>query len=200
MQENTPHGRTAWDVLIVAIQSKLLLLLAIFFLVAIPLWLWFQAEPGSEVSLYGGFYKSQKSKKPVEAPVVSSGIPSTKGYVLPSVAGLQENAIPIFDGTINIARTQDGKFGSYYLSGANIDIINFAIRTSTGDSSPPVIVKDRVHVIPKDALVEVEYKGNFFQVKTEDQKGDEGSFVFSVSQVPGPTMKLKNIKQYSEGG
>lgn len=200
MQENTSHGRTAWDVLIVALQSKLLLLLAIIFLAVLPLWIWFQAEPGSEVSLYGGFYKSQKSKKPVEAPAVSTGVPSTKGYALPKAKDLQDTAMPILDGTLNIARAPGGQFGSYYLSGANIDIITFAIRTPTGDSSPPIIVKDRVHVIPKDALVEMEYKGNFFHVETEDQKGDEGTFVFSVSQVPGPTMKLKNIKQYSEGG
>jgi hypothetical protein len=201
MQENQPHGRTAWDFLIVAIKSKLMVALAIVFFAIFPAWVGYQAEPGSEVSLYGGFYKYQKPKTvPAIAPTQPSSAPSTKDYVLPKYVDLQEQPTPVLDGTINIARTSDGKFGSFYMSGVNIDTINFAIRTPSGESTPPILVGNQIYVSPTDAVVELEYKGNFFRLQTENQKGDEGTFVFSITPTQGATMKLKNMKQYSAGG
>ncbi len=196
------YGRTAWDFATEAIKSKTMISLVIILGLLVPWIVHLQAEPGTEVSLFAGLIKYQKAKAvaPIVAEPVKLTPPNTKDYVLPQAKDFQADPTPILDGTINLGMPSNPKDGSFYISGANVDIASFAIRTQQGDALKPRVFGNKAVVLPTDTLIELEYKGNFFLIETLFQRGDEGTFVMTVKKLEAPTMKLKRLTEYAAGG
>lgn len=200
MTDSQPHGRTGWDFATEAIKSRTTIALVVVVGLLVPGFVHVLAEPGTEIFLVGGLVKYQKAKGATEAPEpVRTVPPSTKDYLLPSTKDLRSDPTPILDGTINLGALVDSKDGAYFMSGANIDLVAFAIRTPRGDALAPKVVGRKVHVELTDTFLELEYKGNFFVVETEMQRGDEGTFVMTVKKLEAPTLKLKKFAEYAGG-
>lgn len=202
MPDPQPYGRTPWDFATEAIRSKIAISLVSIICMLVPLTVHFQAEPGTEITLFGGLIKYQKAKAiaPAIAEPIKTVRPTTDAYVLPKTKNFRDDPTPILDGTINLSRSSDSTEGAFYISGVNIDIASFGIRTTQGDAVKPKVVHNKAFVLPTDVYIELEYKGNFFVIETENQQGDEGTFVMTVNKLDAPTMKLKTIAQYASGG
>lgn len=201
MTDPQPYGRTAWDFAADAIKSKAMVFFVVAFLLVIALVVHMWAEQGTEVSLLGDIIKYQKAKSatpsvPLRAPATP---PSIVGYVLPKSVDLGSIPKPILDGTLSVAAPSTSLQWPLCLSGANLDIVSFAMRTPQGERVEPKAKGDKVLIPAKDVHIELEYKGNFFVIETEQQTGDEATFVMTVSKVDVPTMVLKRVGQYAAG-
>lgn len=200
MTDPQPHGRTAWDFATEVIKSRAMIALVVTVGLLVPVVVHVLAEPGTEISLFGGLVKYQKAKGATQSPEPIKAVPpSTKGYLLPYAKDFSSDPTPILDGTINLGAVANSKDGAYFMSGANIDVVAFAVRTSRGDALVPKVVGRKVLVGPTtDTFLELEYKGNFFVVETKMQRGDESTFVMSVKKLDVPTLKLRKLAEYAD--
>ncbi len=199
MSDTQPHGRTGWDFASEIIKWRILIIFLVgFIFIVVPSVVHVLAEPGTEVSLFFGLVKYQKTKKASQVAESAKAVPpSIKGYFLPTVKDFSSDPTPILDGTINLGSSTNAEDGAYFISGANIDVVAFAARTPRGDALVPKVVGGKVLFKQTDTIVELEYKGNFFVVATEMQTGDEATFVMTVSKLEMPTLKLKKFAEYS---
>lgn len=194
MTESKQYGRTFWDFATEVTKSRTTIALLVVAIVGIVGLVYLVATTG-EISISGNEFHYQ-GRRPAPA---KTAPPNTKGYLLPVAKDFSSDAAPILDGTINLGTPRDTKDGAYFMSGANIDIVAFAVRTPRGDALVPRIVGNKVFVKPTDTVLELEYKGNVFVVETESQRGDEGTFVMTVKKTEVPTMKLKTLSEYAGG-
>jgi hypothetical protein len=197
MTDSRSTGRTPWDFAADILRQGFIKwgLATLFF--AIPAVVHILAEPGSEISLFLGLVKYQKAKL-VISPVQPArpGVATTSDYALPSAKDFADSPIPILDGTINLGVPHVAQDGAYFISGANIGQVALAARSPDGESISPKKVGSRVLIGQRDTVLELEYKGNYFAIQTENQTGDEGSFIFSVKRVTSPTLQLKKTADY----
>lgn len=188
-----PTGRTRWDFAAEAIKSPVVLVVSLILFLLVPLMVHLNAEPGTEVSLFMGLIKYQKAKPILpQSPTLTKVEPAdTQGYYLPSTVDFKDEPIPILDRTINVGRAGSNSNAAYFIGGANVEQARIAARTWTGETIKPRFSDGKAYFTATDTVTQVEYKGNFFELITESQKGDEGTFVFSVKAIAAPSLQLK---------
>lgn len=209
MESSKASGRTIGDTVIEVLSNGKLIFVAFGALLVAFLVVVNDAEPGSTVKVFGIEY--QRAKPKPEAPHAQNALPST--YVLPAgeiVKVDQQKALLILDGSLAIqprvfgGSDSTGKrlsfLGGASIVGPNISKIKIASRSLDGKTAS----LDRPYKVDLQAdfslnsYVELEYRGRYFSILTEDAASE--SMKITVKSIQEPTLELVPVTKLPEAG
>jgi hypothetical protein len=216
MEPTQKSGRTGGDTIIeVLSNAKYILLAAAALLIASAMLLiaFFvvmnDAEPGSTIKIFGIEYQRAKQKTEVARGPASH--PNT--YILPAgeiVKRDQQIALPILDGSLALQPYlmygSDSTGNSLkFLRGAsiigpNISKIRIASRSLDGRKASLIRPNkdDQQADFSLNTYVELEYRGKYFSIITEDVQNE--SMKITVKSIPEPTLELISVAKLPEYG
>lgn len=186
--ELSVSGRTGWDFASVVVNSWPMLISSVALFVAIPVVVHLLAEPGTEISLFGGFVKYSKSK--VLPPEVHP-----PHYLLPKREALLVNRpVPILDGTIHVRLMRDGMKEILRIGGANVMVLSVGGVDKWGNPITFTANNELKSIIVGGVAsrIEIKYQGLFFLVNIE-QIDFTQSYVISVSQIAKTSGPLEHV-------
>lgn len=205
-------GRTPWDLIVQMAHQRGLLIfvgtavlaIAVSTVAAIAL-VTRAAEGGSQITLLYGlvtYTKERASSSPSSNAGVKPTPAPTHDYIYPSSRAISANrAIVLLDGTINIfqgdcvyTRPDGGDLDcEIVIAGANQQLIHSAARAKSAQPAGITYREDRIVFTGFPTFIEIEYKGNTFEIEVE-RKSDSGSQITSlvgVRKISAPKMQLK---------
>jgi hypothetical protein len=201
MATDKDFGRTAFDLLSELLRSWKLFLVVLAIAATVIGIVHLTAKPGTEVSLFWGLAKYQKADTPIPTPLPQVIHKELSNYILPKEENLRGyvsysqqgfKIFPILDGAVNFYCDDH----QVILGGAEISKISVAGKSDRGD-------KIKAHVDPKTgnvvidlnssvAIIELEYKGNLFEIKIYTT--DEIAGRFWVTRIAQGSLTLSEYK------
>ena len=205
-------GKTPWDLVSQVVHQRGVLIavgvavIAIAVATAVSIALVNRAAAGgSQISLlYGLVSYTKEHSVPTPSPPAAPSVTAVQidDYLFPPTQEMRRHrAIPILDGTINIfsgqciyTRPDEGDLDcEVVIAGVNQQLIQSAARAKNAQPAFTHYNADGIVHTGFPAIIELEYRGNRFEIELEHRAAPQGpaTFLIGVKKIGIPKMQLK---------